>query len=84
MGQHTGFHQANSTPRIGNSTKVLHITPQMQSPVTTASNDPLARQLRAVHKEQQGNSCGGQIFKEGDEIASGRKERGQQHHRDQG
>ncbi|SRN39101.1 Uncharacterised protein [Shigella flexneri] len=56
----------------------------MQSPVTTASNNRLTRQLRAVHKEQQGNSCGGQIFKEGDEIASGRKERGQQHHRDQG
>ena len=58
--------------------------PQMQSPVTTASNNRLTRQLRAVHKEQQGNRCGGQIFKEGDEIASGRKERGQQHHRDQG
>lgn len=45
----------------------------MQSPVTTASNNRLTRQLRAVHKEQQSNRCSGQIFKEGDEIASGRK-----------
>jgi hypothetical protein len=57
--------------------------PQMQPPVVAAGQNGFARQLGAVHKEQQGNGGDGQCVQPADELAARRQERSQQHGGDQ-
>ncbi len=56
---------------------------QVQLPVTHAGDDRLARQLGAVHKEQQRDGGGGQVFKEGFPDAFAGEQRGDDHHQNQ-
>jgi hypothetical protein len=55
----------------------------MQPPVIAAGQDGLARQLGAVHEEQQGDGGDGQGVEPADELAARRQERRQQYGGDQ-
>ncbi len=58
--------------------------PQMQTPVAAAGDNRLTRQFGAVHKEQQRDGGGGQIFEKRHKIAARREEGGEQDNGDKG